>query len=247
MKKVLLFGGTSEGRSLAGWLGERGIPATVCVATEYGGALLPPTVKVRVGRLDRAAMEALMGEGFTCVVDATHPYAAEATANIRAAAGAAGLPVYRLVRDGDVDGPWLHAKNMAQAAALAAERTGKVLLTTGSKELDAFAVPGLRERCCPRVLPTLASLGRCLELGFPAGQVICMQGPFTEELDRAVIGQYHIETVVTKASGGAGGFWEKAAAARAAGCALIVVDRPLHEVGFSLEALKKQLEGEARP
>ena len=242
--KVLLFGGTSEGRELAQWLGEARIPAAVCVATEYGGTLLPESVEVRVGRLDQAAMQDRMEEGFTCVVDATHPYAAEVTRTIRAAADACGLPVYRLVRDGDVDGDWLHAGDMKQAAALAADLEGNILLTTGSKELDAFAAPGLRERCCPRVLPTLDSLRRCLDLGFPTGQVICMQGPFTGALDRAVIGQYHIRVVVTKASGGAGGFWEKVEAARETGCSLIVVDRPMHEQGLTLEEIKTVLKEE---
>ena len=36
MNKVLLFGGTGEGRALAEWMVARDIPHTVCVATEYG-------------------------------------------------------------------------------------------------------------------------------------------------------------------------------------------------------------------
>lgn len=36
MNKVLLFGGTGEGRALAEWMVARSIPHTVCVATEYG-------------------------------------------------------------------------------------------------------------------------------------------------------------------------------------------------------------------
>ena len=42
MNKILLFGGTGEGRALAEWLLAEGIPHTVCVATEYGETLLPP-------------------------------------------------------------------------------------------------------------------------------------------------------------------------------------------------------------
>ena len=40
------------------------------------------------------------------------------------------------------------------------------------------------------------------------------------------------------ASGGAGGFWDKVEAAREAGCALVVVERPCQETGRSLEELK---------
>lgn len=237
--RVLLFGGTAEGRELSVWLREAGMDALTCVASEYGGELLPRDVPAHVGRLDEQAMEALMAQGFTHVVDATHPYADLVTQAIAKASAARGLPRLRLVRDGDVDGDWLSADSPAQAALLLAELPGNVLLTTGSKDLDVFA--GLRERCFPRVLPSLASLSRCLELGYPAKQIICMQGPFTKELNVALLRQYQIKTLVTKATGSAGGFWEKVASARETGCRLVVIGRPIHESGLSLEEVKAQL------
>ena len=76
--ELLLFGGTGEGRALAEWHRDEGIPVTVCVATAYGSTLLPPGVEAHTGRLDRAGMEALMvRRPYTCVIDATHPYAVE--------------------------------------------------------------------------------------------------------------------------------------------------------------------------
>lgn len=241
--KVLLFGGTSEGRALAQRLDSAHIPVTVCVATEYGEELLPQGIACHVGRLDLAQMAAEMtAGGYTCVVDATHPYAAEVTKNIRGAAGKTHLPCYRLVREGAVDGDWLTAADMGEAAHLAGGLEGNILLTTGSKELDRFATLPLRTRCYPRVLPSVESLSRCLELGFPPPQIICMQGPFSEGLNAAILLQFNIKILVTKATGGAGGFWEKVAAARGAGCTLIVIDRPTEETGYSLEGLIKQLE-----
>ena len=236
--EILLFGGTAEGRELAVWLLAKGIPCTVCVATGYGEALLPPPVRARVGRMDRAAMEAAMRDGPTLVIDATHPYAAEVTENIRAAAEAAGLPCLRLVRRSGGEDGCLRAESMAAAAELLEGLEGNILLTTGSKELAPFAVPGLRERCFPRVLPSLESLERCLELGFPPGHVVCMQGPFSRALNEAMIGQFDIKVLVTKDTGDRGGFREKAEAARAAGCALLVVERPSREAGMSLEEIK---------
>lgn len=239
--KVLLFGGTTEGRELAVWMQSQGMDALTCVASDYGGELLPEDVPCHVGRLDQAGMEALMGQGFTHVVDATHPYAQAATQTIAAAAESRGLPRLRLVRDGDVSGDWKCADTPTAAARMLLELPGNVLLTTGSKELDAFALPGLLERCYPRVLPSLNSLSRCLELGFPAKQVICMQGPFAKELNVALMRQYEIAALVTKATGAAGGFWEKVEAARAVGAALLVIGRPVHETGLSLEEVKAQL------
>ena len=245
---ILLFGGTGEGRELAQWLLDQKISTLVCVATEYGETLLPPEAEAHVGRMDREEMEKLMASRpFTHVVDATHPYAVEVTANIKAAAEGAGLPLLRLVRQSDGEDLCHKAENMAGAAYMLEQLPGNVLLTTGSKELDAFAKPGLVERCYPRVLPMADSLDRCLKLGFPPKNIICMQGPFSKELNVALLKQYHIKTLVTKDTGGYGGFREKAEAAREAGCALLVVERPQAETGLTLEECKEKLleKGEA--
>ena len=242
---ILLFGGTGEGRELAQWLLDRRIPALVCVATEYGETLLPPGVEAHVGRLDREEMEALMASRpFTHVVDATHPYAVEVTANIKAAAEAAGLPRLRLVRASDGEDGCLRAKTMAEAAELLVGLPGNILLTTGSKELSAFAKHGLVERCCPRVLPMADSLNHCLELGFLPKHIICMQGPFSKELNVALLKQYDAKILVTKDTGGYGGFREKAEAAREAGAALLVVGRPNRETGLTMEEIQERLKEE---
>ena len=243
--KILLFAGTGDGHDLALWLAEKGIPFTVSVATEYGETLLPEGMDVHVGRMDVPAMADLMGRGYTLVVDATHPYAVEVTKNIRAAAEKTGLSYLRLLRRSDGEDQCRRADTMAAAAEMLLEMPGNVLLTTGSKELNCFALPGLVERCYPRVLPMADSLDRCLKLGFPPKNIICMQGPFSKELNVALLKQYHIKTLVTKDTGGYGGFREKAEAAREAGCALLVVERPTRETGLTLEELKTALK-EAR-
>ena len=184
-----------------------------------------------------------MGQGYTLVIDATHPYAVEVTKNIRAAAEKAGLPYLRLLRQSDGEDLCHKADTMKAAAEMLLELPGNVLLTTGSKELNYFALPGLRERCFPRVLPMMDSLERCLSLGFPPKNIICMQGPFTREMNMATLGQYHIKTLVTKNTGDYGGFREKADAAREAGCALLVVERPVQEEGLCMEEMQETIMG----
>lgn len=245
---ILLFGGTSEGRLLAERLHAKGVDLTMCVATEYGASLLPEKAGIRLlaGRLDERGICALLErEPFDYVVDATHPYAVEVTRNVRAAAEAVGVPCLRLVREGQPEGEWIHVSSLPAAADAAQELAGNVLLTTGAKELAPFSRPGLRERCIPRVLPNLESLRHCQELGFPGAHILCMQGPFSKELNLALIRQYKVKVLVTKASGSAGGFWEKAEAAKEAGCTLIVVDRPVREEGLSLEDMEAFLMGGA--
>ena len=134
MDKILLFGGTGEGRALAEWMVEQRIPHTVCVATEYGETLLPAGAEAHVGRMDRGEMEALMrAGGFSLAVDATHPYAVAVTENIRSAAEAAGLPCLRLVRRTEEEAGALRAGTVAEAAERLERLPGNALLTTGSK------------------------------------------------------------------------------------------------------------------
>lgn len=88
MCRVIVFAGTTEGRQIAEFLDKRNVPAHICVATEYGEQLLPSggCLEISHERLDENAMEALMREkGLPLVIDATHPYAAEVTVNIRTA------------------------------------------------------------------------------------------------------------------------------------------------------------------
>ena len=109
-------------------------------------------------------------------VDATHPYAVEATKNIRAAANAAGVEYHRLLRAAStLPAGSVVLGSAAQAAQYLTATQGNVLLTTGAKELAAFA--GLdAARLYPRVLPTVAGITACEGRGHPAPQYHCHAG-----------------------------------------------------------------------
>lgn len=241
--RILLFGGTTEGRKIAEYLCGKRCEVTICVATDYGATLVPESwnISTVTGRMDRAEMTELMrSQTFDCVIDATHPYALEVTDNILSSARALDRTLYRVVRECGDRGNWIVVENAAEAAKALPDLPGNILLTTGSKDLDAFA--GLAERCFPRVLPSMESLSRCLELGYPRENIICMQGPFSRELNIAIIRQFEIKTVVSKQTGAAGGFSEKAEAAEEAGCRFIVIGRARRERGLSVDELIEKLE-----
>ena len=225
--RAVLFSGTTEGRRLSAALAELGAAVEVCVATEYGreeqGEL--PGVRVHTGRLDTAGMEAIL-QGADLCIDATHPYATAVTANIRAASEAAGVPYRRLLRRPSVlPERSITAANAPEAAKRLAETEGNILLATGAKELSAFAILG-GGRLYPRVLPLRESLEACEAAGIPHRNIIAMQGPFSLALNLALMRQFDIRYLVTKDGGTAGGFGEKAEAARQAGATLVVIRRP---------------------
>ena len=113
--------------------------------------------------------------------------------------------------------------------------SGNVLLATGAKELPAFAALD-PARLYPRVLPTLAGITACEAAGIPHRNIIAMQGPFTLELNLALMQQFHIRYLVTKDGGSAGGFAEKAQAAAQSGATLVVLRRP-EECGETAEEI----------
>ncbi|MCM1183684.1 MAG: precorrin-6A reductase [Roseburia sp.] len=237
MKEILIFAGTTEGRRLSELLAEAGLAHTVCVATEYGEIVLTPhpLATVRRGRLNREEIQALLMEKrFCAVVDATHPFARAVTENIQAALAAFGetLPYLRLKRGGaspEETGIDCFETNEACAEALT-HTEGNILLTIGSKELSAYCrTEALRQRLYVRVLPSVESLSLCMEQGICGKHIIAMQGPFTAEMNEAVLRQYAISCLVTKESGGAGGYPEKAAAAKRTGARLFVIGRPEEE------------------
>ena len=102
MCKVIVFAGTTEGREIAEFLDRRQIPGHICVATEYGEHLLPesPVLEISHQRLDPEEMKSLFQEKDPdMVIDATHPYAAQVTENIKKACEETGREYIRILRE----------------------------------------------------------------------------------------------------------------------------------------------------
>ncbi|MDR2490333.1 MAG: precorrin-6A reductase [Spirochaetaceae bacterium] len=249
-KRVFVFAGTTEGRLVIQRLLERGdLRVTAFTATCYGSALLSGMAcEIRAGRLAAAEMEREIARARPLyVVDATHPFAVHVSKNIRAACAATGTRCLRLKRDvddkRDVDGGsggCIRVQTAEEAAACLEGRTGGIFLATGIKEAAPFARPSLRERVFIRVLPMLESLERCAELGFPAKNIIAMQGPFSEALNAALFRQSGAAWLVTKQSGETGGFGAKIAAAEDCGLTAVVIAPPVEDAaaeGCSLEEI----------
>ena len=225
--RVVIFSGTTEGRQLSARTAAMGAQTVVCVATEYGKTMQQqiPGTRTLSGRMDAEQMAEVLQTADLCI-DATHPYARQASRNIRAAARAAKVPCRRLLRrESELPPDCLLAEDAADAARLLQSTEGNILLTTGAKELAAFS-PVERSRLYPRVLPVQESLAACEKMEIPRGHVIAMQGPFSRELNTALIRQFSIRWLVTKDGGAAGGFAEKAEAAHETGARLVVIRRP---------------------
>jgi len=238
-RKVLIFGGTTEGRGVAERLLAQGVPCTVSVATQYGEEVMEPhpLLEIHTGRLEQGAMAQLMRDGlFCCVIDATHPHAQEVSAQIRAACEETGLPCLRLQREtgrtektgGErADDRCVFVNDVEEAGTYLAGLPGRVLVTTGSKELGRFVKAlGDASRVTARVLPAEASLQACREAGLAGSQIFAMQGPFDTEMNCALIRHADAEWLITKETGAAGGYPEKLRAAQECRIGAVVIRTP---------------------
>ncbi len=233
MSDIFIFSGTTEGRELSEILDSHGISCTVSVATEYGAEVMGKGSLVRLlkGRMDRwEIVRVLKGEDYLCVVDATHPFAVAASEEIRAGAAEAGVSYLRLSRDtghNSSSDTEIYFDDLTSACRYIEENTGKVLLMTGSKDLVKIAgMISDKERLCARVLPTAKSIAACEEAGLKGSQIIAMQGPFSAELNTAMLKSTGASYLLTKETGAAGGFGQKLSAARDCNVTALIIRNP---------------------
>lgn len=247
MKRIMIFGGTTEGRELAERLAEENIFSTVFVATGYGEQVMEssPCIEVKCGRLGVEEMREQMESGtYAVIVDATHPFAQIVSENIRLAANGSGLPIFRCVREalnpeGSLASRYVSFDSAASCAKALAQTSGTILLTTGSKELPLFCSDAsIRARLFVRVLPGKESLALCYENGLEGKQIMAMQGPFSEEMNLALIRQTGARILVTKESGHTGGTDAKITAAEKAGIACYLIRRPDHSSWIGDESME---------
>lgn len=248
-KKILVFAGTFEGRQLAEAFAAKGWQnlSDFCVATDYGTEMLTGIsgLSVLEGRKNEAEIEGLLRDGgYGMVIDATHPYAAAVSRNIRSACEKEKVSYQRLLRQrsGEKRSGVIQVSDVEKAAALLNQLDDKVLLTTGAKELAKYSsVRDKENRLVARVLPSAASIESCLAAGISSKNIVAMQGPFTRAMNLATMEQYGCTCMVTKDTGKPGGFDDKLAVLEA-GYKLVVIARPIEEVGYSLTEILEKAE-----
>lgn len=225
-EKLLILGGTAEGRALAAAAEARfGLALTVISALAgRTRAPLRPVGAVRIGGFGGAEGLAayLRDEGIGLLIDATHPFATRISAQAYEAAERAGTRRLVLVRPPWESAPgdrWIDAATVEEAVQAIPAGAERVFLTVGARSLVPFAAR-----------PELWFLVRLVDP--PADPVpllrhrlICARGPFAEDDERALLADHRIDCLVTRASGGEATV-AKLAAARALALPVVIVRRP---------------------
>ncbi len=228
---INILGGTSDALALCRILTRRGVPYSLSVATATGEALASAVGGGRqVGRLDTAGMAAWLRNACR-VVDASHPYAEQASRTLAEACRQLGLPLTRYERPSEIDAiahpGLLPADSIEQACDLARPFGPRVLLTTGSKQLADYVRLLPDKTLIARVLPLAGILRQCEALGLGVNQIVAMTGPFSPELNLALYRHYRPDVMITKESGREGGYADKVRPCLAANIPCVVIRRPV--------------------
>lgn len=221
--RILILGGTQEAFQLAEQLAELGDVDFISSLAGRTRAPRRPTGTVRTGGFGGATglSDYLRAERITHLVNATHPFAAQISANAVDAAQSAGIPLLRLLRPAWTarrDDRWVAARDAAEAAEQCRRQGGRIFLTLGSGELDAFAE-----------IRNAHFLVRMVDApeGLPLSdyRVIAARGPFSLQDELRLLAEHHIGLVVAKNSGG-DATYAKIEAARRTGLPVVMIERP---------------------
>lgn len=220
---VLILGGTTEARELAGRLATQ--PGLRVVTSLAGRTREPAPLagEVRTGGFGGAdgLAQWLEAHHAAAVIDATHPFAQAISTNAARACAETGTPLLSLIRPPYSAGPgddWREVSSLQAAAELLPSLGRRAFLTTGRQGLAAFAA-----------LDQMWFLIRCVSP--PAGplpaarEVILARGPYRADREHLLMRQHLIDVLVTKNSGGAPTAG-KLTAARQLGKPVIMVSRP---------------------
>jgi len=224
MRHILILGGTSEARQLAGRLADRrDLKVTLSLAGRTAHPAAQP-VPVRVGGFGGTDGLAayLADEHIDVLVDATHPYAATMAAHAAEAAERTKVPIVALRRKpwtALADDKWTEVDDVEGAVGALGASPRRVFLAIGRKEVGAFAAAPQHDYLIRSVDPVEPPLD------VPHAAYIVARGPFSEDDESALLKQNRIEVVVAKNSGGKA-TKGKIAAARALGIEIVMLRRP---------------------
>jgi precorrin-6A/cobalt-precorrin-6A reductase len=235
MSRILILGGTAQARELAERLAKRTDLEVIVSLAGRTKAPAPQPVPVRTGGFGGTAglAEYLAKERIDAVIDATHPYANNISANAAAAVRQAGVallafrrPPWRAVA-GD---RWTEAVDVADAVRRLGEQPRRVFVTLGRTELAPLTAAPQHFYLIRSVDPVEPPLP------LPRVNYVTGRGPFSEGDDRALMSAHAIDAVIAKNSGGTATYG-KIAAARARGIDVIMLRRPAPPDGPAVETV----------
>lgn len=231
---ILVLGGTSDSLKICDRLYEIGISEFVLsVATEYGKELASSHAKEIInGKMDKDDMVNYINENeIRQVIDATHPYAIDVSRNAMDACEETDIKYIRFERKSLLEEIRYQGEFIVDSIEEACDMVMKnnswenVFIATGSKNLGTYVKLLKSKRLVARVLPTSEVLRSCEAMGLNADNILAIKGPFSKDINVALLKHAKVDVVITKESGYAGGFLDKIDACDELGIPIIIIKR----------------------
>jgi len=229
---ILILGGTTEARGFAEKLAAReDIAATISLAGRTADPK-PLPLPTRIGGFGgvEGLTDYLAKERVDLLIDATHPFANQISANAAAAAKQSGVPIFALCRPGWVRQAydrWVSVGSVAAAVIALGQTPRRVFLSIGRQEAYQFSAAPQHAYIVRSVDPVEPPLV------VPQAEYILASGPFTVEAETDLFRYNRIDTLVTKNSGGSATY-AKIEAARALGLPVVMIARPHKPTGIAM-------------
>ncbi len=219
----MILGGTTEASALCKAVHLEGLQATLSLAGRVERPIQTP-IPMRIGGFGGAEglVDYVNSQSITHIVDATHPFAAQMSANACRASAETGVPLVAMSRppwDEQSGDNWHRVPDIAAANDWLNGATRRVMLAVGRMHLDAF-LPNAQNFYLLRLVDPPKE-----PLKFPQHHIIVSRGPFLAKDDCKLMQEFEIELVVSKNSGGTGAY-SKIEAARKLGLPVLIIDRP---------------------
>jgi len=266
---VLVMAGTSDARKIITHLSKEGIKVLATATTAHGAELakISGASKVLEGFFDDEKLANIIKENdIQLLIDATHPFASNATKNAIKASDMVDVDYIRFERPATLipDSQLIHRVNSFEEAAVIIRGIlnqndflkeknpskvknpstgmdsssvknssmakvppkGKVLHLAGVNTLHHLTEVISPELIVARVLPTVYSVKKSLELGILHVNILAMEGTFSSRFNGILMEEFQIKVVLTKESGQSGGTMPKIQAALNLEVPVVIVMRP---------------------
>lgn len=236
---IWIIGGTTEARELTDRLGDLK-DYIVTIATDGGKEFLN-TDRVFIARLNKDEMISFARKNnIHMIVDLSHPYAKVVSENAKLVGKELNIKYLRHVRKRtDFKEGEIYLNSYEECYSLLSNIKGTVFFTTGSKNIGDFEKVKGENRFVYRILPTLESIQICNDNNIHMKDIVAILGPFSKELNKALLNTFKADYCIMKDSGDVGGSLEKVLACRELGIKAIIIGRKDEEISIDLETIEK--------
>ena len=219
---IWIVGGTSESVALGKIFEEKNIPHLITYATKDGLELATD----KAINKDESVEDFIVHKDIDAIIDLTHPFAVKMTDKVKKAAEKSQISYLRYERERiSYPADAILVDSYEEAYEKLKDMTGTFFFTTGSNKVADFEKVKGDKRFVYRILPTVDSITKARSAGVEIKDLVAMLGPFSEEINLAMLKTFQAVYLVTKYSGKAGGVEEKISAAESLGIVPIIITR----------------------